>query len=417
MINKADTAYIVGVRASRGIGLYIHIPFCQTKCSYCDFNTYAGINSLIPTHVRVLSKEIEMWAEILGHPKVSTIFFGGGTPSLLSPDQLGAIIDTVQRNFASDCVNEITVEVNPDDVTEERMEGFLQVGVTRVSLGIQSLDDSLLKILGRRHDSSTALEAFKCIRSTGFTNISVDLMYGLPMQTLAQWKNTCASIMDLDPNHISAYCMTVEAGTPLASQVAKSLIPEPNSDLAADMIEWVAKYFEGRGYDRYEISNWAQPGFFSQHNLGYWANFEYLGVGPGAHSYLGSHRFSNVRLPRTYLASFDSTQDIGRLKSEDFSVDSLEALGLIEVAEMIPPALEMSETMMLGLRLNQGVRLKEFHARFGVHITEVFSSVIDELENLELIQFSEGETGDPVLRLSPRGQMLGNEVFQRFLFG
>ncbi len=397
------------------IALYIHIPFCETRCSYCDFNTYAGIESVIPEYVNALIQEIGLWGGFLaqgsgaaiGQPQVGTVFFGGGTPSYIPPKDIQRVLDAVRAAFVLAPDAEVTLESNPEDVTSDRLDAWLAAGVNRLSMGVQSLDDGLLRLLARRHDSQTARQAYQSARQAGFLNVNLDLIYGLPHQSMDQWRSTLAETLNLGPEHASLYCLTLEEGTPLDAWVRQEKVPEPDPDLAADMYLLAEELAGSAGYDHYEISNWALPGHACRHNLTYWRNQPYLGVGPGAHSYLGGYRFANLKSPRTYI------QRIGQWSRKGTSVSDLPGLrqhGPLDTVEAISTRTEMGETMMLGLRLSQGVSEASFQERFGLELRQVYGPQIEELERLGLLGWHQGW-----LHLTPRGRLLGNEVFQRFL--
>ena len=393
----------------REMGLYIHIPFCHTKCPYCDFNTYAGIEALMPGYVTALATEIRRWGALLGSPRVNTIFFGGGTPSYVPRQAIADILDAVRQAFPVSEDAEVTIEANPGDLLNNDLGFILDAGVNRLSMGVQSLDDSLLELLGRRHTSDEALAAYEEVRRTGFDNVSIDLMYGLPYQSLEQWKDTLEQALELSPEHISMYCLTLEGGTPMERQVAQGELPEPDPDLAADMYTLAEDMFADARYRHYEISNWARPGMESRHNLTYWLNRPYLGVGPGAHSYLGACRFNNLNSPREY---------IGRLREAETRASPAEALSpevirripTVASVEVIDRTLEMAETMMMGMRLDDGVRLQDFHDRFGESVASVYGKQVDELTKVGLIELRDG-----ALCLTRQGRLLGNEVFLRFV--
>ena len=389
------------------LALYIHIPFCETKCPYCDFNTYAGIETLIPAYIDALVEEIRMWADALGATDVGTIFFGGGTPSYLPQEHVQRLLDTVRSTFAITRNAEITLESNPGDITPERLAAWKDSGINRLSIGVQSLDDGLLSLLGRRHTAREALDAFHLAQTAGFDNINLDLMYGLPHQTLAQWRRTLEDTLTLGPQHLSLYCLTLEEGTPMAASVQQGKLPTPDPDLAADMYELAEQQVDPAGYHHYEISNWTLPKRECRHNLTYWRNQPYLGVGPGAHSYLGGHRLANLRSPRKYI------QRVHRQANSAAAPQDLQAMlrsGPVDTVEAVDKRLEMGETMMLGLRLAEGITREGFHTRFGHQMTVVYGGAIAGLEEVGLLQW-EGSH----LLLTPRGRLLGNEVFQRFL--
>ena len=395
---------------SQPIGLYIHIPFCKTKCIYCDFNTYAKLEYLIPSYTKAILNEIKMWGKLLTPPVVNTIFFGGGTPSYIPPNGISSIIHTVNTSFNTSKVSEITIEANPDDLDMPRLEKYLFAGINRLSIGVQTFKDDLLSLLGRRHKSIEAIEAFNMARKAGFNNISIDLMFGLPYQTLKDWKDTIIKLIELDPDHISMYSLILEHGTPLEKLVETNQIKEPDEDLAADMYLLAEDMLKKAGYKHYEISNWAKPDFESLHNLTYWKNYPYLGIGPGAHSYLYPYRFSNIKSPRNYINVFQGADITTNVKYTPKFIDTLNKLSTIDDIWPIDEIREMSETLIMGLRLQDGISLTAFHEKFGAGINDRYGEAITELISLGLLKlFNE------TLSLTPRGRLLGNEVFQRFL--
>ena len=390
------------------IGLYVHIPFCETKCPYCDFNTYAGIEPLIPEYVEALRRETGAWGRILGHPQVATVFFGGGTPSYLSSEHIASLMDSVREAFDVRGVTEVTLEANPGDLTPQKVADYLGAGIDRLSIGVQSLDDKLLTILGRRHSADEAIRAYHTATQAGFDNVSIDLMYGIPQQGLDDWERTLSLATELAPKHVSMYCLTLEPGTPMEQSMRSGQMPEPDPDLAADMYVAAEEAMAARGYRHYEISNWALPGKESRHNLTYWRNQHYLGVGPGAHSYLAGHRFHNIRSPREYTRRLQ-TDGPETFPTGGLDVESIQQVPAVEGAETIDRRLEMAETMMLGLRLDTGIVVEEFVGRFGVPPVDPYRDTLTELESAGLLEASDGS-----IRLTSRGCLLGNEVFSRF---
>ena len=394
---------------SRSISLYVHIPFCETKCPYCDFNTYAGIESLIPGYVAALSAEIGLWGRILGRPAVATVFFGGGTPSYLPAEDIGSLVDTVARAFDLDQVSEISLEANPGDLTPDKLAAYLDSGIDRLSIGVQSLDDRLLKVLGRRHSAAEATQAYRMATDAGFGNVSIDLMYGLPYQRIEDWRHTLDGTASLSPPHISMYCLTLEEGTPMEQSVRSRQVPESDPDLAADMYLMAQETMELQGYRHYEISNWARSGFESRHNLTYWRNEAYLGVGPGGHSYLRPYRFNNVKSPREYTRGLQRDYRPVNQLTGSLAAEGIKGMPAVDEVETIDQRLEMAETLMLGLRLDTGISVKDFSGRFGLSPVQAYGETIDELGGSGLL-----ETVDGSLRLTSRGRMLGNEVFASF---
>lgn len=392
---------------SDSIGLYLHIPFCLSKCHYCDFNTYESIEGLIPSFIDALEREIIIWSKRLNAPKISTIFFGGGTPSYIPSKCISRLMQAINSDMSVDAGAEITLEANPDDVTQEKLEQWLEAGVNRISIGVQSFDLSTLISLGRRHDADTAIRAIRSARSCGFKNISIDLMFGLPNQKMTKWIRSLETAIELDTDHMSLYGLQIEPGTPLHRNVELGATPLPDDDLAADMYEKSMDILEAAGYCHYEISNWCRPSMESQHNLSYWTNREYLGLGPGAHSSLQEHRFANMRSPRRYTDTIlnfqesESSNDNPTIRQGDIAIDFVETTAI---------EMSMSETMMLGMRLSRGVSFNDFEKRYEVSMQEIYGDEIDSLISLGLIEYIPHG-----IRLTRRGKLLGNEVFQRFI--
>ena len=392
--------------SSGPISLYVHIPFCETKCPYCDFNTYAAIEPLMPSYVAALNAEITLWGKLLGGPEVHTIFFGGGTPSYLPSDDIRHTMETIRSAFNVERDAEATLEANPGDFSDDKLAAYLDCGINRLSIGVQSFDDELLKTLGRRHNTADAVQAYRQAQDAGFRNISIDLMYGLPHQSIGHWQDTLQQALELAPPHISMYCLTLEGGTPMERWVEQGSMPTPDADLAADMYLAAQDKMRGAGYRHYEISNWALKGKLSRHNLTYWRNEPYLGVGPGAHSYLGSCRFSAIRPPREYIR---------RMREESKGTDkssmheAICSVPVVDEIEQIDKPLEMAETMMMGLRLDEGISVASFTERFGASPSHAYGDTLCELEELDLLN-----TKGNSIRLTNRGRMLGNEVFSRF---
>ena len=393
----------------RSLSLYVHVPFCETKCPYCDFNTYAGIEQMMPGYVEALAAEIEQWGDALGRPAMTTLFLGGGTPSYLPAQGLAAVLDAVRRAFDVVPGAEATMEANPGDLQGERPASLARLGFNRLSVGVQSLDDGLLRLLGRRHTAQEAVDAFRAVRRAGFDNVNLDLMYGLPHQSMAQWRRTLDGILALSPEHLSLYCLTLEDGTPMEQQVRLGSLPEPDPDLAADMYLLAEDALEREGYRHYEISNWARPGRESRHNLTYWRNGSYLGVGPGAHSYLGQWRFHNLASPREYVRRMAAAGSTTAAAPASLSAEAIGGFPVVAGVEHVDDAAEMAETMMMGLRLDDGVSAASFEGRFGRALESVYGAQLSELAGLGLLERREG-----AVRLTARGRLLGNEVFLRF---
>ena len=418
MVRQAHHERITGSPASgsaadlgtTGISLYIHVPFCQTKCPYCDFNTYQGIEGLMSPFVEALAAELGAWGRSLGGPPVNTVFFGGGTPSYLPDGDLGRIMEAVEEAFGIRPDAEITVEANPGDLTAAKAASLLAQGINRVSIGVQSLDNDLLNLLGRRHDADGALAAFRTVTGAGFDNVNLDLIYGLPRQSLEQWRDTLQRLADLEPAHVSLYALTVEEGTPLHRWVEMGQVPQPDADLAADMYQHARELLGRKGYHHYEISNWSKPGLPSRHNLAYWRNLPYLGVGPGAHSCLGGYRFWDMDPPRGYIAAASEWAAEATGPVAAISGEWLDGVGPVGGHESISLDLAGAETMFLGLRLLDGLDLAEASARTGTDLAARYQPQIEELLGLGLL-----EKEDTVFRLHPSAYLIANQVFTRFL--
>ncbi len=399
--------------ADTGISLYVHVPFCLSKCPYCDFNTYQGIEGLMEPYANALSTELTLWGGVLDSRRVNTVFFGGGTPSYLGPASLGRILETISSGFELTEDAEVTIEANPGDLTPETLDALKSIGATRLSIGVQSLDDGLLKMLGRRHSADEALAAHSAAREAGFDQVNLDLIYGLPGQTLGQWRDTVETAAGAEPGHLSLYALTLEEGTPMEQWVGRGTLPEPDPDLAADMYELASGRLGDAGYVRYEISNWALSGHESLHNKAYWRNLPYLGVGPGAHSRLGSRRFWTVKPPRDYIRLAERWNENWRGGSSEIPEIDDALLGsalTVDGWEEISPELDMAETMILGLRLTEGIDVQAFKDRFSVDPFALYASQIKALTRQGLLECADGR-----LRLTDKGMLLSNQAFVEFL--
>jgi oxygen-independent coproporphyrinogen-3 oxidase len=381
-----------------GTGLYLHIPFCQAKCSYCDFNTYAGLDRLYQPYVEGLIREAQWMTSRFSHP-VETLFLGGGTPTVLPVELLRKLLTACFDLFVIESGAEITSEANPGTVELDYLRALRGLGVNRLSLGAQSFDAPELAMLGRIHSVDQVGLTVARARAAGFENINLDLIYGLPGQDLVSWERTLEHALALTPQHLSLYCLTLEEGTPLRDRVLRGRLPVPDPDLAADMYELADERLDAAGYGQYEISNWSLPGYECAHNLIYWRNRPYLGLGAGAHSSGAGQRWWNVRPVPAYIDRVTPSQSTEWPSSA------------AEDGEKIGRSLEMGETMMLGLRLTrEGVAEAEFRRRFGVSLDEVYGDTIHDLVACGLLA-----RRDERLCLTPRGRLLGNQVFARFL--
>ncbi|MEO7002089.1 MAG: radical SAM family heme chaperone HemW [Ktedonobacterales bacterium] len=399
------------------ISLYLHIPFCHAKCHYCDFNSYAGMLGLREAYVAALCDEIALAGRRARLPDGSprrcrTIFFGGGTPSLLTDAQVDTLLAAARAAFALDADAEITLEANPGTLEYGHLDRLRAVGVNRLSMGAQSFDADLLRWMGRIHSPEEIETAFRSARSAGITSVNLDFIYALPGQSLATWRETLDRALALGPEHLSLYSLIVEEGTPLFTWVRQGRVRPADEDLAADMYELAEERLARAGYQHYELSNWAQPGHACQHNLTYWRNLPYLGLGAGAHSSYASHRFMDARPIRDYIQRITASV---ALESAHNTAYTLPAGAVVE-DEIIAPDVAMAETAMLALRLDEGLSLKGFAARYGQDFDAVFGKRLARVSAAGLLERDEARDGhDTRLRLTARGRLLGNEVFERLL--
>jgi len=381
------------------VGVYIHVPFCAHICPYCDFNTYAGQEQLIPRYVSAVRAELEGWRGRLGGRGIATVFLGGGTPSLLAPEQVADLLDACREvaPLAGDC--EITLEANPNGLDAAWLAGVREAGVNRLSIGVQTLSRRGLRRLGRLHEAHDAAAAFAAARSAGFENLSADLIFGWPGQTLDEWSSDLDAVLGgalggKPPAHLSLYSLIVEPGTPMADAVARGIMPAPDDDAVADLYEHAIERLAAAGWIHYEVANWAAaPSEMSRHNRIYWRNGGFIGVGAGAHGTLDGRRWMNHPLPATYMSAVEGGRPAAATTEE---IDERTAMG---------------ETMMLGLRLlGEGVDAAAFAARHGRPLEEAFGETIAELAGVGLIERAAGG-----IRLTRRGLLLANDVCARFL--
>ncbi|MDD4169723.1 MAG: radical SAM family heme chaperone HemW [Desulfotomaculaceae bacterium] len=376
------------------LGLYIHVPFCLKKCCYCDFTSYPYSEAAAGVYLDALFKEIELYSQGLpGWDKaLASIFIGGGTPTCLPSRSLTAVLDRLSEVFSLLPGCEVTIEANPGTVDRQALIELRKGGVNRLSLGIQAFQDQLLSMLGRIHTAAEAVETTRAARMAGFEDLNLDFIFGIPGQTLADWQETLSLAASLEPEHIAVYGLQLEAGTPLENLVSRGKIQPCSEDLELFLYQTAIQYLSGQGYVHYEISNFARPGRESIHNLGYWLNRYYLGLGPAAHSYLPCGRYANESTLEGYA---------GRLAQGELPVSTTEA-GTVRT--------EMAETMFLGLRLISGVDLTAFYQRFGRRVEDVYRLEITRLLKAGFVEFANGR-----LRLTAAGLPLANEVFIEFL--
>jgi len=328
--------------------LYLHLPFCRARCPYCDFNSRPGSAEERAQYLQALRAEVRTAAQQQGRPPVATVYLGGGTPTVYAPEELGDLLAEVRSAFAVTPDAEVTCEANPGTVDEPSLRVLRASGVNRLSLGVQSLCEQELRSLGRVHSAAEALAAIAAARAAGFTNLCADLMYGLSGQTVGDWLATLRAVVTLRPEHVSAYCLTIEEGTELARRVEAGLVTPLDEDTQAAQFGATHEVLGAAGYEHYEISNFALPGRRCRHNLTYWTGAEFVGLGAGAWSYVGGERWGNVR---------DVSEYVRRVATGE---------GPVAEREQLPPERAAAEAIMLGLRTADGVDLAEVAARFGV---------------------------------------------------
>jgi oxygen-independent coproporphyrinogen-3 oxidase len=367
----------------------------------------------MPDYVKALCNEIRAVGESASSKvQAHTVFFGGGTPSLLTADQFESILHSIHRYFDLAPNAEISLEANPGTCSPDYLDDLRALGFNRISFGVQSANPEELRLLERIHDYSDVLDAVKWARQAGFDNLNLDLIYGLPEQTMDRWNNTLNLILGLHPEHLSLYALTLEHGTPFGRWANRGLLPVPDPDLAAEMYEQAGKKLGAAGYEQYEISNWSQPGYQCRHNLQYWRNLSYLGFGAGAHGYAGGYRYSNVLRIKTYINRLEVIHD------HDLSYPLSPAVVNHHKNTSLD---DMQETMMTTLRLtHEGISTRVFRERFSSELMDLFGTEIDDLTRLGLLEWSEDYRAnmpipDPSIRLSKRGRLLGNQVFMRFV--
>jgi len=377
----------------RPAGIYIHIPFCRTRCSYCDFATGAYESALAEAYVRAVASEIIAFQSTEDALDADTIYFGCGTPSLLTPTQVETILEAVRKRFRVASDAEVTMEMNPGTLTLEGLRSISALGVNRASFGAQTFDDTELKRLGRTHTAADVRRTIADLRRAGFTNVSFDLIAGLPAQTLSAWSRNLDEALALSPEHLSFYILEVHEGTPLADQIRRGAQPHPDDDLAAEMYRLMLGRAQAAGYEHYEISNLCRPGYYSRHNTKYWTGEAVFGFGCSAHSYDGHRtRWSNERDAARYTKLM-----------EDARTPVVETIELDERASR-------AEAIFLGLRLMRGVNLSEHHARFGADLRAEYAADLERLSDAGLIEFD-----DDLMRLTTSGALLSNEVFSMFV--
>ncbi len=383
-------------RDEASAGLYIHVPFCVARCSYCGFVSNIHGSELKALYLRSVAKEIELRARDCvasgSSLECDTIYFGGGTPSLLLPEEIDALIHVCREYFAiSDCA-EITMEMNPGTIDLRVLSGFRSVGVNRASLGIQSFVDTELVAMGRLHDSAQAISAYLDMRRAGFDNVSIDLIAGFPGQTVDSVCHSLKLILGLRPEHLSAYLLEVKDGTRLAEMIESKQFSTPDDDVVADMYDAICVMTLQAGYEHYEISNFALPGRFSGHNMKYWTDRVYLGFGPGAHGMTGHQRYANLEDLDLYERALSNG-----------------SLPVLMVSEIVPEV-RFKDAMIMGLRLVNGIDMDIMSDCYGVDVKDFVLQTIGDLQPAGLCEIKGN-----MLSLTPRGRLLSNVVFSRWV--
>ena len=383
-----------GILMARGV--YIHIPFCHQICNYCDFNKVYFKNQPVDEYIEAVGKEIEMAVRKTPEQfqNIETIYLGGGTPTALSAEQITRLLQHINTFLPTEQLVEFSSEANPDELSTDKLEALINGGVNRLSMGVQSFDQKLLEKIGRTHSNEHVFETIKQAKKVGFDNLSIDLMYGLPGQTMEQWEDTLEKALALNLPHYSAYSLIVEPKTIFYIQYAKGKLNLPTEDLEADMYDLLMRRMEEKAKKQYEISNFAIEGHISTHNKIYWDNDEYAGFGAGAHGYLLGNRYSNHGPIKKYIESIKNNEQPILHKHEVTKEEKCE------------------EQMFLGLRKNEGVLFEEFERKMGLPMKELYENKITKLVNEGLL--FEDEKG---VRLSRKGRFVGNEIFQQFLLG
>lgn len=382
---------------NKDLSLYVHIPFCVRKCLYCDFLSFSANEDVMKAYFEALSQEIIRSAEDYSDSMVKTVFFGGGTPSFPNENYICGILSDIRDNYNLAGDAEISIELNPGTASFDKMKRYKEAGFNRLSMGVQSFNDDELKRIGRIHDCATALRTYEGARKAGFANINLDIMSALPGQSLESYLSTIKKAVSLDPEHISAYSLIVEEGTPFYDMDLD--LPDEEADRA--MYHETAEILQGYGYHRYEISNYAKDGFECEHNKVYWKRGNYLGLGLGAASMVDDVRWTNKRNTDDYISCF--------LAKSSYA-------GVRENVEKLTLEDRMEEFMFLGLRLTTGVDLVEFETLFGKKIEEVYSEVICKYAEWGLLRrFVEEKTGHEHLCLTTKGLDVSNTVMADFI--
>ena len=374
------------------LGLYVHIPFCERKCNYCDFYSVEKSDSIEKQYVDALIKEIKSYENNIKGYIVDSIFIGGGTPSYLNHENIGLILDEIRNTFILEDDVEISLEANPNSITSDKVLNYKKYGINRMSVGIQSLDRNILKTIGRLHDSKEALDAIETIKKAGIDNINADIMFNIPGQDTDSLKDTLEQIISSDVKHISFYSLKLEEDTPLYKMEAKKLVEMPDEDSERDMYYEGRELMEARGYIQYEISNFSKPNYECRHNIKYWTGGEYIGFGPFAHSCFEDKRYNNISDIKYYCENIKEPDKFRRLN------------------EVLGKESKMFEYIMLRLRMNSGIIIEDFNREFEKDFMSIYKNQIKNLLEYQLIDINNGR-----LKLTKKGMDVSNYVFEQFL--
>ena len=369
--------------------LYIHIPFCISKCIYCDFNSIVMKSQIVDEYLNAIENELQA---INGKYSFTTVYIGGGTPTVLNEIQLTKLLNIISKHVDVFNLKEYTIEVNPGTLNEEKNLALKDSYIDRISIGIQSFNDKYLKLLRRIHTAKEAKDVFSSLREKGFENISIDLIYGYPAQTLNEWKTDLRECFILGPEHISAYCLTYEQGTPLVGMTDSGKLKRLSEEEELNMYEYTNDFLGNEGYRHYEISNFAKPGKECQHNTVYWENREYIGIGAGAFSYINGERYCSIKNVKEYISAVKSKKN------------------LICFSEKLPQEKRASEILIMALRMTSGISKKEFFNRSGYNLTELFGTQLNVLAQAGLINFD-----DERIKLTRKGLSLADSVMVKFV--
>lgn len=375
-------------------GIYIHIPFCVKKCRYCDFNSYKIDVEKKKRYIKALEKEIEIYSKMDNKRKIDTIFLGGGTPSILKPDEIESIFEKLNSSFDISEDAEITMECNPGTLDEEKLNAMKKSGVNRLSIGLQAVQNDILEYIGRIHTFEEFEKTYNLVRKCGFDNVNIDLMYNLPNQREKEWMETLEKVVSLNPEHISAYSLILEEGTELCDMYERGEFTLSGDDTDIKMYRYTIDYLKENGYMQYEISNYAKPGKECRHNIIYWKCDNYIGLGAGASGYIGNRRYSNI----PEVDEYNETVEAGKLP--------------VLSEEVLTAEEKFEELVFMGLRMNDGVLYEDFEKISGIDIRKYRKEIIKRLKKDNLIECDENR-----IKLTQSGREISNKVFLDIICG